>query len=53
MEELKDFNSKKLFAKLTMPDKEFEEWLKDLGLLRRTGSVNVVATCGASVFLLT
>lgn len=35
MEELRNFNAKKLYKKLDLPDKEFQEWLVSLGLLHR------------------
>lgn len=36
MEELRNFNAKKLYQKLNLVDNEFEEWLKQLELIHRT-----------------
>ena len=35
MDELRGFNEEKLWRKMFMDDNEFENWLKDLGLLHR------------------
>ena len=35
MVELRGFNEEKLWRKMFMDDNEFENWLKDLGLLHR------------------
>lgn len=32
---MEEFNFRKLFEKLSLSDKDFEEWLKDLNLLYR------------------
>ena len=35
MDELRGFNEEKLWRKMFMDDDEFENWIKDLGLLHR------------------
>ena len=35
MDELRGFNEEKLWRKMFMDNGEFEDWLKDLGLLHR------------------
>jgi len=45
MDELRNFNAKKLYQKLAMTDEEFDDWLKELGLLRKTR----ICDCGGNM----
>jgi hypothetical protein len=49
MEELKNFNARKLYKKLDLPDNEFEGWMKELGLLHSVRTCE----CGGSMSLRT
>lgn len=45
MDELRNFNAPKLYEKLNLSDNDFEEFLKDLGLIFRTRTCN----CGGDM----
>jgi len=45
MDELRNFNAPKLYAKLALPDSEFENWLIDMELLPRSRTCG----CGGSM----
>lgn len=45
MDDLRNFNSRKLYEKLSLPDQEFEGWLKNLGLLYR----DRICDCGGAM----
>jgi len=45
--ELRNFNARKMFAKLNLPDDKFEEWLKKMGLLHSKRTCE----CGARMKL--
>lgn len=48
MDQLRDFTMQKLSAKLALPPVEFDNWLKDLGLLHRR---RICQFCGATMTL--